>query len=278
MRFLCGSYSLSLTQPLVMGIVNVTPDSFFDGGNYQHSDQAIAHGLRLIEQGADILDIGGESSRPLAQPISQQEEMDRVIPVVEGLVKAGIPLSLDSRRPEVMRSGVSAGISLINDVSALETEGAVDVIAHSQVGVCLTHRRGTPETMDVLAHYRDVVTEVSVFLTERAQELVRAGVSRERIVLDPGIGFAKKFAHNLNLMRSIHSLKNAGYPVAIGVSRKRFIGDLLGNKSVGGRLMGSVMAAVWAINEGASLIRVHDVEATVEALKVWRELSGTNDG
>ena len=276
MKFLCGPYTFSLTQPLVMGVVNVTPDSFFDGGRYPHPDQAIAHGLCLIEQGADILDIGGESSRPSAHSISVQEEMDRVMPVVEGLVHEGIPLSLDSRRPEVMRFAISAGIALINDVSALDSEGAMDVITHSQVGICLTHRRGTPETMDSLAHYQNVVTEVSSFLTERAQEMIRLGVNQERIILDPGIGFAKKFSHNISVMRSISAFKNTGYPVAIGVSRKRFIGDLLGNKSVEGRLVGSVMAAVWAVNEGVSLVRVHDVEATVEALKVWRELSGTH--
>lgn len=277
MKILFGPYGFSLTQPLVMGIVNVTPDSFFDGGSYQHPDQAIAHGLCLIEQGADILDIGGESSRPLAQAISQQEEMDRVMPVIEGLVHEGIPVSLDSRRPAVMRFGVSAGISLINDVSALESEGAMDVITQSQVGVCLTHRRGTPGTMDALAHYQDVVMEVGSFLVDRANELVQFGVSKERIMLDPGIGFAKKFMHNMKLMQSIQILKKAGYPIAIGVSRKRFIGDLVGYKSVDGRMVGSVMAAVWAINEGASLIRVHDVEATVEAIKVWRELSGSDD-
>lgn len=268
MLFHCGSHILDLSRPLVMGIVNVTPDSFSDGGRYANTHHAIEHALLQAEQGADILDIGGESTRPNAQPVPLQEELQRVIPVIEGLRgRVNIPLSIDTYKPQVMQEAVAAGVSIINDVRALQEPGAVAVAAGSDAGVCLMHMRGTPQTMQNEPVYEDVVLEVRNFLHERAQVLRDAGVPATRIMIDPGFGFGKRTAHNLALLRELPRLCELGYPVLAGLSRKSVLGQVTGG-NVEDRLPASLAAAVIATMKGAKILRVHDVKATMDALKV----------
>lgn len=255
-------------RPLVMGIVNVTPDSFSDGGEHADAARAIARGRGLIDAGADWLDIGGESTRPGAQPVSEAEELKRVIPVIEGLATSGIPLSIDTMKPGVARAAVQAGASLWNDVFALRAEGALETAAELGCQVCLMHMQGAPQTMQESPAYEDVIGEVEAFLLQRADAAIRAGVSREKIWLDPGIGFGKTLAHNLALMRALPRLSGHGFPVLFGASRKRFIAALDRDAPTSQRLGGSVAAALHAARSGASMIRVHDVRDTVQALTI----------
>jgi dihydropteroate synthase len=273
MQFDCGKFQLDLTSPCVMGIVNVTPDSFSDGGKFVASNLAIAHALKLVEEGAAILDIGGESTRPNATPVSLQEELDRVIPVIVGLVgQINIPISIDTYKPQVMQAAIAAGASIINDVRALQEEGALEIVAKSDVGVCLMHMQGTPQTMQVNPEYSDVVSEVQAFLKARLEATMNginghAGCRASRIVLDPGFGFGKTRAHNITLIQQLESFANLGQPLLVGLSRKSVLGQMTGN-DVDARLYASVAASVIAAQKGAKILRVHDVKATVEALKV----------
>jgi len=268
MQFDCGKFQLDLTSPCVMGIVNVTPDSFSDGGKFAASDLAIAHALKLVEEGAAILDIGGESTRPNATPVSLQEELDRVIPVIAGLVgQINIPISIDTYKPQVMQAAIAAGASMINDVRALQEEGALEIVAQSDVGICLMHMQGTPQTMQVNPEYQDVVSEVKAFLQARLQGSINEGCRASRIVLDPGFGFGKTRAHNITLIQQLESFASLGQPLLVGLSRKSVLGQMTGN-DVDARLYASVAASVIAAQKGAKILRVHDVKATFEALKV----------
>ena len=257
--------------PLVLGIVNVTADSFSDGGRFLDAARAVEHGLELHADGAAMVDVGGESTRPGAQPVDAREELRRVIPVVEGLVRGGVPVSVDTMKPEVMRASIAAGASVINDVDAFRAPGAIEAIANEPVGVVVMHMQGTPSTMQKEPRYADVVAEVAAFLRERAAALEAAGVASERIVLDPGFGFGKNIEHNRALFRGLPGIAGLGYRLLVGVSRKRMIGELTG-RDVSERVAGSVAAALLAVQNGASLVRVHDVRETVDALKVWMEL------
>jgi dihydropteroate synthase len=254
-----------------MGIVNVTADSFSDGGRFLDTGWAIEHGLKLHADGAALVDVGGESTRPGAPPVPAAVEAKRVVPVVEGLVREGVAVSVDTMKPEVMRSAIAAGASVVNDVFGFRAEGAVEAVANESVGLVVMHMQGTPATMQKEPRYGDVVAEVAAFLRERAAALEAAGVARGRIVLDPGFGFGKTIEHNKALFRALPELAGMGYRVLAGVSRKRMIGELTG-RDVPERVAGSVAAALLAVQNGASLVRVHDVRETVDALKVWMEL------
>ena len=268
MIFSCGSFQIDLEKPRVMGILNVTPDSFSDGGKFAVTELAVAHALDLIEQGADILDIGGESTRPNATPVSLQEELSRVIPVIEALTdKISIPISIDSYKPQVMQAAIKAGVSMINDVRALQEDDALKMVANSDVGVCLMHMQGTPQTMQINPQYQNVVIEVTAFLDERLQTCERAGIAKNRLVIDPGFGFGKSNAHNITLIQQLDSFSALGQPLLVGLSRKSVLGQVTGN-DVEARLYASVAASVISAMKGAKILRVHDVKATVEALKV----------
>ncbi|HEY5994097.1 MAG TPA: dihydropteroate synthase [Gallionellaceae bacterium] len=269
----CGKFKLDLSRPLVMGVVNVTPDSFSDGGRHLRLDAALAHAHRLIAEGAAMLDIGGESTRPGALPVSVQEELDRVIPVLEGLRKAPVPVSIDTRKTEVMRAALAAGAALVNDINALQEPGALDAVAGSDAAICLMHKQGDPQTMQVQPHYGDVVGEVKSFLQARIAAAAAAGIARERIVADPGFGFGKALGHNLALLRELGALRELGVPILAGLSRKSMLGALTG-QGVEDRMPASLAAALIAAQRGASILRVHDVRATVDALKVWEAVSG----
>lgn len=251
--------------------MNVTPNSFSDGGRFLDPARAIEHGLRLREEGADLVDVGGESTRPGSAPVTAAEELDRVMPVVEALVGEGVPVSVDTLKPEVMRAAVAAGCAAINDVNAFRAPGAIEAVADAGVGLIVMHMQGTPATMQAAPHYDDVVAEVGRFLRARAAALEAAGVAHERIVLDPGFGFGKTLEHNRELFRGLAALASLGYPLLAGVSRKRMIGDITG-REVGSRTAGSVAAALLAAQNGASLLRVHDVKETVDAINVWMAL------
>lgn len=265
----CAGRLLKLDAPRVMGIVNVTPDSFSDGGAHDSTEAAVAHGLRLAEEGADLLDVGGESTRPGAGEVPVDEELRRVIPVIERLVaETALPVSVDTSKPEVMRAAVAAGAGLINDVFALRREGALDAAAAAGVPVVLMHMQGEPRSMQDAPEYDDLVGEVHRFLAERVFACEMAGVPKKRIVLDPGYGFGKTTAHNLLLLRQQSRLLDLGLPLLAGLSRKRSLGEITG-RDVDGRVHASVAAAVLAAEYGARILRVHDVAATVDALKVW---------
>lgn len=262
-------FRIDLSRPQVMGIVNVTPDSFSDGGLHADTARALAHCERLVSEGADILDIGGESTRPGAAPVPLEEELARVLPVLEGALKLGVPVSVDTVKPEVMERALERGADIVNDVNALRLPGAVQAVAsHPDCGVCLMHMRGDPATMQQRPAYDDVVVEVSDFLRERLQALEAQGVAAERIVLDPGIGFGKSVEHNLELMRRQRELLALGRPLLLGWSRKSTLGSLTG-RPVEERLAASVAAALASVQLGARIVRVHDVAATADALKVW---------
>jgi dihydropteroate synthase len=265
----CGKFKLALDRPLVMGIVNVTPDSFSDGGQFFSAQAAIDRAAQLIDEGADILDIGGESTRPGAQAVGIDEELHRVMPVFEALRDCGIPLSIDTMKPEVMRAAIEAGASMVNDVYALRAPGAIEACARAGVAVCLMHMLDTPRTMQQDPKYGDVVSEIEQFLLQRARACEQAGIARERIVIDPGFGFGKTSQHNLDLMRAIPRFATLGYAVMVGISRKSVLGRLVG-KDAGGRLAASLSAALLLAQRGAHILRVHDVQATVDALKVWQ--------
>jgi dihydropteroate synthase len=265
----CGARALDLQRTAIMGVLNVTPDSFSDGGHYFSCDAAVVQAVRMAEEGADILDIGGESTRPGAQPVSVQEELGRVIPVIEAVAKSvSLPISIDTSKPEVMRAAVAAGAGLINDVRALREPGALEAAASLNVPVCLMHMQGEPRSMQVSPGYRDVVTEVRDFLRKRIEVAAAAGIPHERIVIDPGFGFGKGVAHNLELLRDLGSLRALGVPVLAGLSRKSLIGALLG-LPVDQRVSASVALALIAVQNGAQIVRVHDVRATREAIRMW---------
>jgi dihydropteroate synthase len=251
-----------------MGIVNVTPDSFSDGGKLSSTTLAVEHALKLVEEGANILDIGGESTRPNATPVSLQQELDRVIPVIEALIsQVNIPLSIDTYKPQVMQSAIAVGVSIINDVRALQEDGALEVMANSNVGVCLMHMQGIPQTMQINPQYSDVVAEVKAFLAVRLEACIHAGIGASRIVLDPGFGFGKTSEHNISLLQKLESFATLGQPILVGLSRKSVLGQMTGN-DVDARLYASIAASVLSVMKGAKILRVHDVKATVEALKV----------
>lgn len=269
----CGRFSLPLERPLIMGIVNVTPDSFSDGGRYWSRDAALAHAREMIAQGADIVDVGGESTRPGAAAVSLEQERRRVIPVVEALSGCGVPVSVDTRKPALMNEAIAAGASLVNDISAGEESGALRAIAASQVGVCLMHKQGEPQTMQASPRYEDVVREVRDYLAGRLEAAVAAGIARERIAIDPGFGFGKTFEHNLALARELPVLADLGVAVLVGLSRKGLLGRITGREPEE-RVHASVAAALFAVVHGAHIVRVHDVTATRDALRVWEVLGG----
>lgn len=267
-KFVCGKFQLDLTRPQVMGIVNVTPDSFSDGGKYCSTASAVEHGLQLIAEGADILDIGGESTRPGAQPVSMDEELRRVIPVVEALsAVSSVPLSIDTYKPEVMRAAILAGADIVNDICALREDGALEVVASSNAGVCLMHMQGVPQTMQINPTYHDVVAEVKQFLTDRVDACLAGGILKERILLDPGFGFGKTTAHNIALIQHLDRLAELGFPLLVGLSRKSVLGKIAGGDELQ-RLHAGLAASVVSVMKGAKIVRVHDVKATVDALKV----------
>ena len=268
-NFLCGRFEFDLERPLVMGIVNVTPDSFSDGGQHDDTDSAVAHARQLIEEGAQILDLGGESTRPGADPVSVADELSRLLPVIEALRDCGVPLSIDTFKPEVMRATLDAGADMINDIYGFRQPGAIEAVAQSRCGLCVMHMKGEPRTMQAAPpEYTDLIGEIGLFLGSRAQKLRATWVDPRRIVLDPGFGFGKTADQNFQLLRRLSSLRSIGYPLLIGLSRKNMIGQATG-RPVGDRLSGSIAAALACVSRGASIVRVHDVAATVDALKVW---------
>lgn len=257
------------SMPLVMGILNVTPDSFSDGGKYVRLDQAVGHALAMIAAGADIIDIGGESTRPGASPVTVAEELDRVVRVIEAVRReTPVVISVDTSKPEVMRAASAAGASIINDVRALQVEGAVEAAVELGLPVCLMHMQGDPRSMQVEPRYADVVSEVRQFLLARADLCIAAGIARDQIIIDPGFGFGKTLDHNLRLLRELHCFTNTGYPVLVGVSRKSMVRALLSPDSPD-LVTGSVTLALYAASKGAHIVRVHDVRQTVEALRVY---------
>jgi len=275
----CGRIRLTLDRPRVMGVLNVTPNSFSDGGRFADPASALEHARRMLADGADIVDVGGESTRPGAEPATEAEEIARVVPILEALRAEcdarGVVLSVDTRKPAVMRAAIAAGATMVNDVGALRVPGALEAVARAPepVGICLMHMRGEPATMQQHVVYTDVVEDVKAFLAERAQACRRAGIAGNRIVVDPGFGFGKTVAHNLALLRWLEELVALGYPVAVGLSRKSTIGALTG-REVHERVAGSIAAALVAVERGAAIVRVHDVRETVDALAVWRAVEG----
>jgi dihydropteroate synthase len=269
----CGRFRLGLDRPLVMGVVNVTPDSFYDGGRHASTAAAIAHARRLAAEGADLLDVGGESSRPGSEAVSLDEELARVLPVLDGLRDLAIPVSVDTTKPEAMRAAIAHGAAMINDITALGAPGALEAVAASDAAVCLMHMRGEPKTMQADPVYADVVAEVRDFLAARVAGCVAAGIARERIVVDPGFGFGKTLEHNLALTRDLGALATLGVPVLVGWSRKSSLGRITG-RGAEERLAASLAAALIAIERGARIVRVHDVAATRDALAVLAAVEG----
>lgn len=265
----CGKFSLDLSRPLIMGVVNVTPDSFSDGGHHFDTGRAVEHARRLIEEGADLIDIGGESTRPGAAPVPLEEERRRVLPVLHALAGGKVPVSVDTRKPGLMREAIAAGADMVNDVGALAAPGALDAVAASPAAVCLMHMRGEPGTMQADPSYRDVAREVRDYLSGRVAEAQRAGIPRDRIVADPGFGFGKNLEHNLALLRSFSDFEALGVALLAGLSRKAMLGKITG-REVGDRVHASVAAALIAAQNGAHIVRVHDVAATRDALAVWQ--------
>ena len=268
MKWLCAGRQLDLSKPLIMGIVNVTPDSFSDGGRYAGTPEAIAHGLELLEQGADILDIGGESTRPGAAEVTEQEELERVVPVVEALAKTGAVISVDTSKAGVIREAVKAGAHIINDVRALQEPGALEAAAQTNAGICLMHMQGTPATMQKNIAYGNLLQEVERFLLDRAQCAQSAGIGQERICLDYGFGFGKTVDQNFELLANTDYFARLPYPILVGLSRKSSLGAVVG-RDVSDRLIASVTGALIAAQRGAGIVRVHDVAATRDAFKIW---------
>ncbi|MGH8027294.1 MAG: dihydropteroate synthase [Pseudoxanthomonas sp.] len=266
----CAGRLIRLDRPQVMGIVNVTPDSFSDGGEHATVETAVAHGLQLAEQGADLLDIGGESTRPGAEEVSLEEELRRVVPVIEQLLKrTSLPISIDTSKPEVMRAAVAAGAGMINDVYALRREGALDAAAELRVPVVLMHMLGEPRSMQQSPEYDEVVGDVHRFLTERLFAAEMAGIAKKNLIVDPGFGFGKNTQHNLSLLAQLQRFTELGVPVLAGLSRKRMLGEIAGRDAAQDRVSASVAAHLIAAQRGARILRVHDVAQTVDALKVW---------
>jgi dihydropteroate synthase len=260
---------LPLERPLIMGVVNVTPDSFSDGGRFFNTEAAVSHAHRLVEDGADIIDIGGESSRPGALTVSVQEELERVLPVLHGLSGLKKPISVDTRRPEVMQEALKAGASMINDIDALTAPRALQAVAASQCAVCLMHKKGEPATMQQAPHYDDVVGEVKAFLRTRIEACEKAGIGRDRIVADPGFGFGKTLQHNFALLRNLSELISLKVPIAVGWSRKSSLGKITGRPAEE-RLPGSLAMVLLSLQAGATILRVHDVKETRDVIAVWQ--------
>jgi dihydropteroate synthase len=278
LRLDCNGKLLDLTRPQVMGVLNVTPDSFSDGGDFFLLDRAVARALQMEAEGAAIVDIGGESTRPGAEPVSVEEEIGRVVPVIEALQsRLKVPISIDTRKPQVMRAAVRAGAGLINDINALREPGAIEAAVECGTPVCLMHMQGEPRTMQTDPRYANVVGEVADFLQKRVSACEQSGLSREKILLDPGFGFGKTVAHNLQLLAQLDTLTRSGLPIVVGLSRKSMIGKLLGLEP-GERLPASIALAVLAVERGARLVRSHDVAATWQALQMVVALKNTNEG
>jgi dihydropteroate synthase len=274
----CGSRTLDLSRPIVMGILNVTPDSFSDGGRYSDPAAAVSHALRMVEEGAGLIDVGGESTRPGAQAVAAEEEIRRVVPVIEAIAaRTDVPISVDTSKAAVMTAAVHAGASMINDVRALREPGALQAAASTDAAICLMHMQGEPRTMQVDPSYTDVVAEVREFLRDRAAACLAAGIDRQRLLLDPGIGFGKRLEHNLALLAGLPALLGLGWPILIGVSRKSMFGTLLG-RGVDERSAGAIAAAAAAVLAGASIVRTHDVAETVDAVKVAAALLECRSG
>lgn len=266
----CAGRELVLDRPRICGIVNVTPDSFSDGGSHFDADAAIRHGIALVEQGADLLDVGGESTRPGAEAVSEDEELRRVIPVIEALAReTGVPISIDTSKPGVMRAAVRAGAGLINDVYALRQDGALDAAAELGVPVCLMHMQGEPRTMQADPQYDEVVADIKRFLADRLFNCELAGIPRKRLLIDPGFGFGKTLDHNVELLRELQQFATLNATLFVGLSRKSFLGTLGGRREPAERVHASVAAALIAVQRGAAIVRVHDVAATADALEVW---------
>lgn len=271
MKLEIAGKTLDLNRPRVMGILNVTPDSFSDGGRFVTRDEAVRQAERMLAEGADLIDIGGESTRPGAAAVSVDEELGRVIPVIEGLAeRVDVPLSVDTSKPDVMCAAVSAGAAMINDVAALRAEGAVDAVADLGVPVCLMHMRGEPRTMQDAPQYADVVADILDYLVQRVSACAAGGVARKRLLIDPGFGFGKTLQHNLALLGSLRAFERLELPIMVGISRKSMLGALTGRVVVEDRTSASVAAALIAVERGARIVRVHDVGPTVDALKIWQ--------
>jgi len=278
MRLQCGRHTLDLDIPVVMGVLNVTPDSFSDGGRFAELPAALAQAERLAGEGAAIIDVGGESTRPGAAPVGVDEELRRVIPVIERLVeRLALPVSVDTCKPEVMRAAIAAGASMINDVTALRAPGAIEAVAESDVAVCMMHMRGEPRTMQNEPRYTDVLVEVRDFLRGRVACCIEAGISVSRLVIDPGFGFGKTLEHNLELLRRLPELAADGHPVLAGLSRKSMIGKLTG-RADGEHLGGSLALATLAMLAGAKIVRAHDVAPTVDAIRIIAAMGGRHGG
>lgn len=275
---ICGRFELDLTAPAVMGIVNTTPDSFSDGGRYAGADAAIAHGIALVAQGATLLDIGGESTRPGAAAVAPEEELARVLPVLEGLRNVGVPLSVDTRKPAVMQGALDAGADMLNDVRGFDQPEAIAIAAsHARCALVVMHMHGEPATMQQrVPAYEDVAADVAQVLRTRCNALRAAGVAANRLVVDPGFGFGKTAMQNYQLLARLDVLRALGYPVLAGTSRKSMIGHATG-KAVDQRLAGSIAAALGAVSRGAAIVRVHDVAETTDALAVWRMIQDPNE-
>ncbi|HZV53439.1 MAG TPA: dihydropteroate synthase [Rhodocyclaceae bacterium] len=270
-QLLCGRFTLDLTRPLIMGIVNLTDDSFSGDGLHGQVAAAVAQGKRMVEEGAHLLDLGAESSRPGATSVPAQQELDRLLPVIDSLRDCGVPLSVDTVKPEVMTMALAAGADMINDITALQAPRALDVVATSRAAVCLMHMQGVPRTMQADPRYDDVVAEVAEFLAARAAVCERAGIARNRIVIDPGFGFGKTLTHNLTLLRCLDRFVESGLPVLAGISRKSMLGLITGRR-LGERIHASVATALLAVQKGAAMVRVHDVAATRDALAVLKAI------
>jgi dihydropteroate synthase len=264
----CGRFALDLSRPRVMGIVNLTPDSFSDGGSHRHLDDAVAHAERLIEEGSDLIDVGAESTRPGATTITVEEEWLRLQPFLDAMRDARVPISVDTRKPDVMRRALDAGASMINDVEGFATVESRRAVSKSDCGLCVMHMQGQPETMQIAPHYVDVVNDVRNFLAARCEILLSEGIADDRLIVDPGFGFGKTHDHNLALLRRLDTITTLRWPVLVGLSRKGMIGTLTG-RPVGERTAGSVAAALIAVERGAKIVRAHDVAATADAIRVW---------
>lgn len=272
----CGRHALDLSRPRVMGVLNVTPDSFSDGGRFLDPVRALEHARAMLADGADLIDVGGESTRPGAAPVDEATELARVLPLVEALARDGVVVSVDTTKPAVMRAALAAGASMINDVRALGEPGALAAVAGSEAAVCLMHMHGTPSTMQVAPSYVDVAAEVAAFLRERAGACLAAGIARDRIAVDPGFGFGKTLAHNLDLAARLREVVALGWPVLVGVSRKSMLGALTGRAS-GERVAAGLGAALALVARGAAIVRTHDVRETVDAIAVWRAMDAGVD-
>ena len=269
-----NKHVFDLKRPLIMGILNITPDSFSDGGQYLTLDEALKRAHQMIEEGVDIIDIGGESTRPGSEPVSADEELKRITPIIEALKKkSDIAISVDTYKPQVMKVVIDMDVAMINDVYALSQPGAIDIIKQSHVGVCLMHMQGTPKTMQENPHYTNVVTEVKLFLEARAKHLMSEGIDKSRIILDPGFGFGKTFEHNIELLQQLESFQTLKLPLLVGLSRKSFIRKIL-NGDYDDHLSGSISAAIFSVIKGAKILRVHDVKETKSALKIINVAQG----